>query len=357
MDDETTASVCTPRLFHIDSCRYRSNLPPLKSGDVLPYYEYDDDAMNVETDIDPIVKNEETGIYSCNIKSIPGACYRFIIGQGGSTKKIVEKDTNTRISVQSTTRGERGQGKKGNESIIIEGQSFNDVEACRTRLQCIAEDAIQKKLAPTHFVSVPLNFPEQKDSIAAFKDMIAATFSEEIKGLHDDMFVDSDSFHVTVGVLKLYHQGDVELAIQTLEECAQEIKKLLVDDSHHVVAVKGIGSFPVENAAKTNVLWANVVSNPSPIFQNAMNIIAAAFHAKGLMDEDTVVIHATIINSKHHKQKGRYPKRIQFDARAILSDEALCGFDFGRATVATLHLSKMKRNKGEYYEPEFIVEL
>eukprot|EP00056_Hartaetosiga_gracilis_P002662 m.55815 g.55815 ORF g.55815 m.55815 type:complete len:439 (+) comp11149_c0_seq2:66-1382(+) len=375
--------VCTPRMFLLDTCRYRSNLPPLESGDVLPYNEgpddmglYGDAEEEGEGQEDRIVNDEETGVFRCDVTSIPEACYGGIIGRGGSTKKGLESDTNTRIYIKqknnsNSNRRGRGQGRGGlyrePEGILVEGKSYNDVEVCRTRLQLLAEETIRTRLPPTHFISVPLNTPQLKERVTQFANALKTEYTGDtaIPGLFDDMFVDVASFHVTVGVMKLYYKNDVDLAVRTLEECAKELTRMLEGGTREVV-VRGLSSFPPGKQAKSNQLWAKVASSSSSTssactFQDLMNTIASEFHSKGLMDNETVEVHATIVNNKHHKdrgqQRGQRGRRIPIDLREVLANSDFCDYEFGTTSISSLHLSKMKRQKGEFYDAEHTVTI
>jgi len=127
------------------------------------YFAGDPDAPDEALDYDEkyFVEQLNEGCFLSRC-DIPASLFSQIIGSKGSTKKRIETETNTRITVPR-------QGEKGD--IVVRGQSAKDVKNARRRLETIVHQARMKR-DPTHFACFPLNYPTIIESSKKFKVLI-----------------------------------------------------------------------------------------------------------------------------------------------------------------------------------------
>ncbi|KAJ4718080.1 Activating signal cointegrator 1 complex subunit 1 [Melia azedarach] len=106
---------------------------------------------------------------------------RFIKGKEGSTQRKIEKETGVKIILPSS---------KKEDSIIIEGMSYDSVTRASEKIQAIIDEAVQSRsLDYSHFVSLPLAIhPELVDKLFNFQNTILG-----ITDARPDENMDSDS--------------------------------------------------------------------------------------------------------------------------------------------------------------------
>ncbi|EDQ89012.1 uncharacterized protein MONBRDRAFT_32586 [Monosiga brevicollis MX1] len=198
-----------------------------------------------------------------------------------------------------------------------------------------------KAKAPiTHFVSLPLANPALTERVAEFRAYIHDAGLDE--GWDDKWFVEPESLHLTLCVLKLFEPGEIERALATLSQSLQRVRELPgFDDAARQVHLKGV-AVTGDNPKKAQVLYA-VPRNESATcgLQEIADTIAGAFVEAGLAEQqhgaDSVLLHCTICKTSRAK------KRVTFDASALL--DVCKSFDFGKREIAEL-----QRHEGQQLE-------
>uniref|UniRef100_A0ACB8F8B4 Uncharacterized protein n=1 Tax=Sphaerodactylus townsendi TaxID=933632 RepID=A0ACB8F8B4_9SAUR len=115
-----------------------------------------------------VIEETERG-YRCAV-DVPSPLYKYIIGKKGETKKKLETETRTSISIP----------KPGVErEIVITGQHRNGVISARTRIDVLVE-SFRKKQPFTHFLSFALNQPAIQEKLLQFKKEVLEKCSSEL---------------------------------------------------------------------------------------------------------------------------------------------------------------------------------
>lgn len=119
-----------------------------------------------------------------------------------------------------------------------------------------------------------------------------------------------ESFHLTVGVLKLFEDKEVKQAKEALATAAERARGHLAllpaNQQPPQIHVKGLAVMQ-SNPRQSHVLYAKAClmgEEDAPLeqstLQRAMDSIRAVFVEAGLMQhEEHVKIHATLLNSRH----------------------------------------------------------
>eukprot|EP00039_Didymoeca_costata_P016111 m.282861 g.282861 ORF g.282861 m.282861 type:complete len:349 (+) comp16338_c2_seq25:3397-4443(+) len=339
--DEIRGDIVTrPPILTIGKCNYRVNTSGKDFGE-------QDNALEDTNMADDTVMEDLTelsdGSFLATV-SASGQFYGKIIGKGGQTKQRLEQETGAKINIPR-------KGQSGN--ITIKGQDPRAVASCKTRVELLILEARQH--APiTHFLSIPIQGAEFADSIDRFRDTaMEIQNSEGDIGLSQEMFNTSTKLHLTIGVLKLFDQQDINKAKQVLQECAKKLKGLRGTK----IIVKGV-EYMNDDPAAVDVLYAKVSLDDGPErLQVAVNEIADAFVDAGLLDSENenVKLHATVINSKWMRNK-RANARKTFNASKLLVK--FKKYEFGQSLLNAIHIEKMaKVDASGHYQSEYVLNL
>ncbi|XP_070051860.1 glutenin, high molecular weight subunit 12-like isoform X9 [Nicotiana tomentosiformis] len=139
-------------------------------------------------------------------------------------------------------------------------------------------------------------------------------------GIEKSIFINPETFHLTVLILKLWNKDRFEAAAQVLRECMR-------------------GS-----PAKAYVVYAPVeVIGGEARLLRACQVIIDAFTEAGLvLEKDAnrkLKLHATIMNAGHRRSKNRSGNADSFDARAIFGQYG--SEEWGECLLREAHLSQM----------------
>ena len=155
--------VCRPPLIWVNGSCYRINNvadhfdtknPNSIVGDVADEYEDDIGCMMSTPEEAPEINDcpydiEETdsGRY-CTAFHVASAFFPIIIGKKGTTKKRIETETKTKITIPK-------QGIE-NEDVKVSGDSKFCVAMACNRIDAIVSSSRQRQ-GFTHFISIPVN--------------------------------------------------------------------------------------------------------------------------------------------------------------------------------------------------------
>ena len=133
----------------------------------------------------------------------------------GTTKKRIETDTKTRISIPK-------QGIE-NEDIVITGESRFSVAMACNRIDSIVASSRQKQ-GFTHFLSIPCNTKAIQNSFGDFKEKVVKLCDDKnIRGVDETVFQTPSLLHMTIGTLALMDEVERQKAKEILENAMLEI--------------------------------------------------------------------------------------------------------------------------------------
>uniref|UniRef100_A0A3Q3WKK5 K Homology domain-containing protein n=1 Tax=Mola mola TaxID=94237 RepID=A0A3Q3WKK5_MOLML len=275
--------------------------------------------------------------FRCAIE-VPSVLYKYIIGKKGETRKRLEFDTNTSISIPK-------QGVEG--QIVITGPNKAGVSSAVTRVEVLVE-SFRKKQPFTHFLSFPLNNPDIQEGFLRFKEDVLQQCSKD-HGVEESIFQNPAKLHLTIGTLALLSDVEVRKASEHLQEC-QNIIRDLTEGKPLPLEVTGI-EYMNDDPAMVDVLYAKVtVKDGSNKLQVIADRLVEHFVSVGLMirEWDRVKLHGTLMNTLFRRDStvedtggpGRQAtsERESFDARNIL--KKFGAHRFGAFDLNTVLLSQ-----------------
>ncbi|VDM41536.1 unnamed protein product [Toxocara canis] len=229
---------------------------------------------SLETQMDEISDSvPEIGIIKFNPKSkkwstsidIPKDMRRYVIGAKGRKKRKIEELTDCRLIFPS-------RGK-------------------RMRL------IMQKKAPYTHFVSLPMNDPDLQASFTKFAEIIQNDEELSDSCREPMLFQQPKKLHLTVVMLSLLDDDDMQLAAESLEQVISNQVRKTLDGKKLEVEVKGLQCMN-DNPTKVRVLYVNAFSEK---LDEIMNTIADAMGETELAPRraKTVKIHLTLMNTRY----------------------------------------------------------
>ncbi|XP_064615101.1 activating signal cointegrator 1 complex subunit 1-like [Liolophura sinensis] len=270
---------------------------------------------------------------------VPSPYFKFLFGRKGETKRRLETETETQLTIP-------GHGKEG--PIVIVGHHRKGVLSAKTRIELLVNSARQK-LPSTHFLSLPMNSPEIKDSFQDFKSEVLL-HCDGARGLDGTIFQNPDKLHLTLGMLVLLSDAEIKAARSLLQDCQDSIVDPILKAEPLIAQVQGL-EYMNDDPGAVDVLYAKLdLLSSSDRLQILVERLVEKFVAAGLMqrEHERVKLHMTVINSLMRKDptgvavsKGdnkKGPPRESFDATDILKNFG--DVDFGEIHLKELHLSK-----------------
>lgn len=333
--------VLRPQLININGRQYRRNVIKEEQYEEEEDFSYmgppeSEDLVEDESCDTYCIEQTEKG-FRCAI-DVPSVLYKYIIGKKGETRRRLEADTKTSISIPK-------QGVEG--QIVITGSHKASVSSAITRVELLI-DSFRKKQPFTHFLSVPLNDPKIQEGFLKFKEEVLEQCSKD-HGVEASIFQNSAKLHLTVGTLALLNEMEVRKACEHLQQCQRFIRDI-AEEKPLLLEVKGI-EYMNDDPAMVDVLYAKVnVKDGSDKLQVIADRLVEHFESAGLMvrEWDRVKLHGTVMNTLFRKDStdegsgssGRQPinAREAFDARHIL--KKFGGYHFGDLELNTVLLSQ-----------------
>ncbi|KAL0617786.1 Activating signal cointegrator 1 complex subunit 1 [Plecturocebus cupreus] len=165
---ESVMEVLRPQLIRIDGRNYRKN--PIqeqtyqREEDEEDFYQGSMECADEPCDA---YKVEQTPQGFRSTVRAPSLLYKHIVGKRGDTRKKIEMETKTSISIPKP--GQDGE-------IVITGQHRNGVISARTRIDVLL-DTFRRKQPFTHFLSFFLNEVEVQEGFLRFQEEVLAKCS------------------------------------------------------------------------------------------------------------------------------------------------------------------------------------
>ncbi|KAI5623409.1 activating signal cointegrator 1 complex subunit 1 [Silurus asotus] len=275
--------------------------------------------------------------FRCAI-DVPSVLYKYIIGKKGETRRRLEADTKTTISIPK-------QGVEG--KIVITGSQKAAVASALTRVEVLIE-SFRRKQPFTHFLSFALNHPQIQEGFERFKKEVLDQCAKDM-GVDASVFQNPAKLHLTIGTLALLNEQEVMQASELLTQCQGFIRDI-TEGKPLALQVKGI-EYMNDDPSMVDVLYAKVcVQDGSDKLQQIADRLVESFVAAGLMvkEWDRVKLHATVMNTLFRKDPSAEDKggagrpsmkdREAFDSRNIL--ERFKEFDFGECHLDAVQLSQ-----------------
>jgi len=329
-----------------------------KSWDIQPDVYWEDEQCDVDQESSSNIQKTDQGyVVYCN--NIPSYFFKFICGKQHESKTRIEKETNTKINIPRP-------GIEGD--IVIRGPERYGVLSAKSSIELIVDDA-RKRSKRTHFISIPLVCESTKERFLIFKDLVLQECTE-CRGFDEGIIQIPEKLHLTMGVMVLMSEKEIERAAAVLQELQGEIQSNFINQEPLKVILEGVDCMN-NDPSKVVVLYAKVkLADGTDRLQRMADHIVEKFVSVGLMrkEYDSVKLHATVINTNFkeeadknqdvtsNKPENRRHKVTYFDARKVFE---LCdNFKFGEVDCTVLHLSK----RGQYgpdgfYHCESFVQL
>ncbi|KAG5855483.1 activating signal cointegrator 1 complex subunit 1 [Anguilla rostrata] len=287
---------------------------------------------------------------------VPSVLYKYIIGKKGETRKRLESETRTSVSIPK-------QGVEG--QIVITGQQRGAVASAVTRIEVLME-SFRRKQPFTHFLSFALNHPQIQERFLKFKEEVLEQCSED-SGVDSSIFQNPAKLHLTVGTLALLNDMEVSKACELLQQCQEQLQDI-TGGKPLPMEVVGL-EYMNDDPAMVDVLYAKVqAKDGSDRLQVMADQLVEHFVAAGLMvrEWDRVKLHATVMNTLFRKDPSAEDKggsgrpnmkdREAFDARGVLKKFGT--FRFGEFQLNAIHLSqRFSTDCSGYYTSSGLVQL
>lgn len=95
--------------------------------------------------------------------------------------------------------------------------------SAKTRIDVLLDSGRQKSQF-THFLSVPFNTKQLQENLSDFQTDVLRVCDGD-RGLDASIFQNPCKLHLTIGCLVLLDDSEVRKAVETLEQCKQELIK------------------------------------------------------------------------------------------------------------------------------------
>ncbi|WRX26364.1 A-kinase anchor protein 7-like [Theobroma cacao] len=329
---------------------------------------------------EPVLSDEK---HSLSVE-IGASLIRFVRGKEGSTKEKIEKEMGVQIILPSS---------KQEDSITSK------------EIQHIIDEAVKTPILDySHFVSLPLAIhPELVDKLVDFQNSILGisdacvddnqednsdgdtsedeaqeqqsgkgpAMAVEVKvsddkksvkvdvssipfvnlGIEKSIFIKPKTFHLTVLMLKLWNKERVNLAAEVLKSISSKVMDAL-DNRPIFVRLKGLNCMR-GSLARARVVYAPVeeIGSENRLLCACEVIINAFVEAGLVLEKDArheLKLHATVMNARHRKRKGKRGKFDSFDARGIFKQFG--SEEWGEYLIREAHLSqRFKFDEYGYY--------
>ncbi|XP_053928159.1 activating signal cointegrator 1 complex subunit 1 isoform X2 [Cuculus canorus] len=282
-----------------------------------------------------VVEETEKGFQSR--VEVPSLLYKYIIGKKGETKKRLETETRTSISIPKP--GVEGE-------IVITGQHRSGVISARTRIDVLL-DSFRKKQPFTHFLSFALNQPAIQEKFLQFKEEVLEKCSKD-HGVTSSLFQNPAKLHLTLGTLVLLNEQEIQKACGLLQQCKEDFVDQITGGKPLTVEVAGV-EYMNDDPAMTDVLYAKVhMKDGSDKLQVIADQLVERFVASGLMlkEWDRVKLHATVMNTLFRKDPGAEERNNTVTGKSSFKErESFNGQNILKAELRLLACSSHPRSQ------------
>ncbi|XP_049822818.1 activating signal cointegrator 1 complex subunit 1-like isoform X2 [Aethina tumida] len=262
--------------------------------------------------------------------------------------KSLSDETETEIHIP--TKSENGK-------LMISGASEENIKlVLKELLPCIGQ--IRKQTGPVQFLAIKTTNEEIICNFEKFKSEVLSL--DGIKGMHESIFQKAEKLHLTIDVLSLLNEQEINEAITALNEYKHKLNEIIEKFGPLKIRISGLDCMN-NTTNNVHVMYSNaeiVSDNQEASLQTIVNNIAEYFYEKGLLKSysNPVKLHMTVINTKYRQgtpKKGynrKWQKRIPFDATKIM--DKYKDFYFGECIFDSVYLCLIS-TKGDdgFYKP------
>lgn len=341
---EENMEVLRPQLIRIGGRIYRKN--PIQEQ-AYQHEEEDEDFYQgfMECAEEPcdgyeVIQTQQG--FQCTVRA-PSLLYKHIVGKRGDTRKKLEVETKTSISIPKP--GQEGE-------IVITGQHRSGVISARTRIDVLLL-TFRRKQPFTHFLAFFLNEVEVQERFLKFQEEVLEKCSMD-HGVDSSIFQNPKKLHLTIGMLVLLSEQEIQQTCEMLQQCKKEFIDDISGGKPLEVEMEGI-EYMNDDPGMVDVLYAKVhMKDGSNRLQELVDRVLERFQASGLIVKEwnSVKLHATVMNTLFRKDpnaEGRYnlytadgkyifKERESFDGRNIL--KLFENFYFGTLKLNSIHISQ-----------------
>ncbi|XP_022224356.2 activating signal cointegrator 1 complex subunit 1 [Drosophila obscura] len=276
--------------------------------------EEDPDAANIE--------ENGSGGYKLSFH-VSKSFYGGLIGLKGSTKRRIEEETRSEIYIP--------RQHEESSHVTIKAKDRSQVCAALRQIRSLV-GSLRRKMRPTHFLAVPLNFGEVQNRFMELKKSI---LEAQFPGIDEELFIPEICIHLTLGVYVLLDDNERKKALEELESC----RSILADlTTPFEMKVKGL-EIMNDDPSSARIVYGCI---EAPELQKFADRVLAHFQTTGFAasdnnDRDSIKLHMTVLNNRYRKKDNSAKKcPNSFDVREIL--KRFGDFDFGSAQCSTVHL-------------------
>lgn len=300
------------------------------------------DCMDIEENYDIVLT--KTGKFMTSFY-VPSTLLSFIIGPKGIKLKNLQRNTNTLIKVPKLN--EKGEVK-------ITGDTERKVASVRTQISMIISQR-KEKLPISHFISIPLASESINNNFEKFKQEV---LNDPPRGVTDSIFQNLNKLHLTISVLTLVDDEEINAAKQVLNQCYEEaISHLFPKNKKYSIILQGL-EIMNDDPSEVNVLYGNIHMEDPKENENLQEMaekIAEYYYKSSLAKRqyDRVKLHATLLNTSFRSPE---EKKETFDTTNIL--KKYHNYYFGTAEFSSIHLSiRFTGGYSSYYETASIINI
>ncbi|KAM7342043.1 activating signal cointegrator 1 complex subunit 1 [Cochliomyia hominivorax] len=279
----------------------------------------DDYNEEMDADVDCQIEETNNGMFKLAMH-VASSFYGGIIGHKGSTKRRIETEAQCDITIPQ----KNATHKNANSKIVIKAKTRNNVLSARRKILLLLT-SLRKRLAPTHFYGIALNFGEVKEKFVELRKQI---MEAEIAGIEESIFQSENCIHLTFGTCVLMDDVERAKAVEIIQSCREFLNDL---KTPFTVRVSGL-EIMNDDPSSVRVLYAPVESEQLQIFANRcfqrFNQSVLSFDN---FDRGTVKLHMTVMNNRYRNSDAK-----SFDAREIL--KRWSNFEFGTVECKELLL-------------------
>ena len=226
---------------------------------------------------------------------MPSALIGFLRGREGHKQKKLESKFRCNIHFPK-----KRSNKMETEIKIASTESANSVLNCRQEIEQLLVQA-RKQAMPTHFVSIPIFDPRLREQYQTLVKRIMEDEEtpEECKNVK--LFLPTAKLHLTICVLKLFTDEELDRAKRHLDELfrTDKIREILANNATIRLQFPALEHFADRSPDKVAVLFARAESER---MQKLANVVDDALAETGLSERrktENVVLHMTVMNTKY----------------------------------------------------------
>ncbi|KAJ0989417.1 hypothetical protein J5N97_007773 [Dioscorea zingiberensis] len=243
----------------------------------------------------------------------------------------------------------------GYSGSTVHGNSDNDSDENSPD----AKDDVNKQLENPN-VAVKLDVQDNREHVRVLIGTRSSNFDSTERsrlsilsdlGIDSSIFIKPKTFHLTVLMLKLWNKERITAATEVLQRISSKVYDAL-DNRPVSIRLKGLECMR-GTPAKARVVYAPVeeIGGEGRLLRACQVIVKAYVEAGLVLEKDaqqSLKLHATLMNARHRKRRNDTKRYDSFDARGIFL--RFGSEDWGDYLIREAHLSqRFKFDESGYY--------